>query len=119
MFLQGFSMWWNYPHQVKVNPAIPNRPTDVADWNYTTLDKTWAFGTLEMTAWTFASRVGTLGFGTGFTLWALNTVMDIRGGDLHRLFYRSAQFQFVVMPFLLFIAAARLFVAHSFGSTPS
>jgi hypothetical protein len=119
MFIQGYSMWWYYPHQVEINPAIPNRPTEVADWDYSTLDKTWALGTLEMTGWTFASQVSTLGFGTGFTLWALNNVMDNEGGDLHRIFYRSAQFQSVVMPFLLFIAGARLFAAHSFGPTSS
>jgi len=92
MFIQGYSMWYSYPHQVKINPEIPERPTDVADWDYTTFDKTWAWGTLEMSAWTFASRISTLSFGAGFTLWAMNLAMDNEGGDLHRLFYRSAQY---------------------------
>ena len=119
MFFHGVGMWWNYPHQIDVNNEIVERPSDVADWDYTTLDKTWALGTLEMTAWTFASRISAWSFGTGFTLWALNNSLDNEGGDLHKLFYRSVQFQSVITPFLMVAAAGRLFAAHSAGPSVS
>lgn len=119
MFLQGLNMWYEYPRNIMTNAEIPARPSDVADWDYTTKDKTWALGTLEMSAWSFASTISLLSYGTGFTLWFLNSIMDNEGGDMHRLFYRSVQYQSVVTPFLMVAAAGRLYTAHNAGPSTS
>jgi hypothetical protein len=119
MFLQGLKMWYDYPQAIMRNAEIPARPSDIADWDYTTKDKTWALSTLEMSAWSFASTISLLSFGTGFSLWYLNMVLDNEGGDVHRLFYRSVQYQSVVTPFFMVAAAGRLFTAHNAGPSTS
>ena len=119
MFLQGFSMWYKYPHAIATDPTIPERPSDIADWDYTTLDKTWAYGTLEMSAWTYAATVSCFSFGAGFVLWALNVTMDNEGGDLHRLFYRSMQHNAVILPIAMVVGAGRLYAAHNAGPSTS
>lgn len=108
-----------FPGEIRRNAALPDRPVEVSDWDYTTLDKTWALGTLEMTAWTFASDMTMTTFGLSSIFWLLNRFLDGEGGDLHQIYYRMAQFQYYVTPVLLFGACARLISAHNAGISTS
>ena len=109
----GAMMWYWYPDSIRREKRIQERPELVGDYDTASFDKTWALGTKEMRAWSWTSEVFFASFGTGWCLWLANEFLDNEGGDIHRIFYRFAQFQAYVLPLLIFQAGAELAKAHS------
>lgn len=95
--VHGYFMYDWYPKMVKDDgvkyPDIDYNPNT----NTNSQNESWALGTREVRAWTYASQINLVWYGLELLVWGLNLAFDNEAGRIHYLLNSLRSLSWLVM----------------------
>jgi len=99
MVVMSLYYYKQYNYDVENDVKYPYREEGTDDY-----DKEWAHGTKELTAWSKLVWGWNILHGLGSISWLLNMLLDNEGGQLHYIFYRTVQLNYLALPISALLA---------------